>query len=256
MLELVEELVRNGHHLQHFVRELARYFRNLLVSKITGVDNKLVAASRQERERLAAIAERFSEQDLTRYLQLTLDLFGDLQSSLQPRLHIELGLIRLVEAGRLVSIEEALAGVGGAAPRSPAPASGGSRTPAPASVPPAGLRERLAATLREQNQKFTADAVSQSEVVEADGELRITAPEEFRMALRDRDIEAALKAIGERRKVRIVFTSSQPQVSPAPRPAGAAEDETMQRALANPEVQRFREAFPDAVVRVARNLKE
>jgi len=30
-----------------------------------------------------------------------------MQFSLQPRLHFELGLIRLVEAGRLISIEEA-----------------------------------------------------------------------------------------------------------------------------------------------------
>jgi hypothetical protein len=30
----------------------------------------------------------------------------------------------------------------------------------------------------------------------------------------------------------------------------------MRRALAHPEVQRFREAFPDAEVRVARNLKQ
>jgi DNA polymerase-3 subunit gamma/tau len=256
MLEIVEELVRNGHHLQHFVRELARYFRNLLVSKIGGVDNKLVAASRQERERLAAIAARFSQQDLTRYLQLTLDLFKDLQTSLQQRLHLELGLIRLVEAGKLVSIEEALAGAAGSAPprATPAPASGGVR-PAP---PPAaaGLRERLAASLREQNQKFTADAIAQSEIVESDGELRITAPEEFRMALRERDIDAGLKTLGERRKVKIAFTSAAPQSSPVPKPTAAAEDEAMQRALADPEVQRFREAFPGSVVRVARNLKE
>src|SRR5216684_2833795 len=32
MLDLVGELERNGHNLQHFSRELARYFRNLLVA--------------------------------------------------------------------------------------------------------------------------------------------------------------------------------------------------------------------------------
>ena len=52
--------------------------------------------------------QQFSEEDLTRYLQLTLDLFRDLQSSLQPRLHLEMGLLRLVHAGRLQPIEEAL----------------------------------------------------------------------------------------------------------------------------------------------------
>ena len=36
MLEMVAELERNGRSLQHFARELARYFRNLLVAKIAG----------------------------------------------------------------------------------------------------------------------------------------------------------------------------------------------------------------------------
>src|SRR3954466_7109874 len=36
MLDVVMELERNGHNLQHFCRELARYIRNLLVAKIAG----------------------------------------------------------------------------------------------------------------------------------------------------------------------------------------------------------------------------
>ena len=39
MLEVVEELERNGQNLQHFCRELARYFRNLLVARIAGKPN-------------------------------------------------------------------------------------------------------------------------------------------------------------------------------------------------------------------------
>ena len=112
MLEVVNELERNGQNLQHFSRELARYFRNLLVARIAGEETRLIAASSAERQRLAQIAAQFSEEDLTRYLQLSLDIFRDLQFSLQPRFHLELGLLRMVQAGRLVSIEEALAGLG------------------------------------------------------------------------------------------------------------------------------------------------
>ena len=124
MLQVVDELERNGHNLQHFSRELARYFRNLLVSKVAAEDPRLIAASPAEREKLAQIAARFSEEDLTRYLQLTLDLFKDLQTSLQPRFHLEIGMVRLVHAGRLTTIEQALASVGGP-----------SGQPQPASVP-------------------------------------------------------------------------------------------------------------------------
>src|SRR5277367_2324661 len=51
MLEVVAELEANGRSLQHFARELARYFRNVLVVKIAGSTDtaRLVAASPNER---------------------------------------------------------------------------------------------------------------------------------------------------------------------------------------------------------------
>jgi DNA polymerase-3 subunit gamma/tau len=134
MLEVAAELEANGRSLQHFARELARYFRNLLVIKIAGGVTKLVAASPNEQSRLAETAAQFGEEDLTRYLQLTLDLFRDLQSSLQPRLHLEIGLIRMVYAGKLLPIEEALAEAGG----SPAPRGSGSASIASPSTGPVG----------------------------------------------------------------------------------------------------------------------
>ncbi len=112
MLDLVDELERNGQNLQHFSRELSRFFRNLLVAKIAGEDTRLIAASTRERTEITRLALGFSEEDLTRYLQLSLDLYRDLQFSLQPRFHLEIGLLRLVHAGRLVSLEKALAGLG------------------------------------------------------------------------------------------------------------------------------------------------
>ncbi len=131
MLDLVMELERNGRNLQHFCRELARYFRNLLVAKVAGANTRLVAASEREQARLAEIAASFSEEDLTRYLALTLDLFKDMQFSLQPRLHLEIGLLRLIQAGRLVPIEEALASLGG-----------GGESCAPKTLATAGARSR------------------------------------------------------------------------------------------------------------------
>ena len=136
MLEVVDELERNGRNLQHFARELARYFRNLLVARITGGESaRLIAASPAHREKLATIARQFSEEDLTRYLQLTLDLFKDLQSSLQPRFHLEMGLVRLVQAGKLLPIEQALQQLSDGAPSAttgrPAPPAGAPRQSAP-----------------------------------------------------------------------------------------------------------------------------
>jgi DNA polymerase III subunit gamma/tau len=111
MLEVVNELERNGQNLQHFSRELARYFRNLLVAKIAGGDTRLIAASAGERQRLAEMAAQFSEEDLTRYLQLSLDLFRDLQFSLQPRFHLELGCCAWCRRGGWFRSRRHLAGL-------------------------------------------------------------------------------------------------------------------------------------------------
>ena len=81
--------------------------------KWPGANTRLIAASAREQENLARDQPADSrEEDLTRYLQLTLDLFKDLQFSLQPRLHLEIGLLRMIHAGRLLPIEEALADLG------------------------------------------------------------------------------------------------------------------------------------------------
>ncbi len=122
MLALVDELERNGGSPQHFSRELSRYVRNLLVTKIAGGDSRLVTASAAEKLELARIAAIFGEEDLTRYLQLSLDLFRDLQFSMQPRFHLEIGLLKMIQAGKLVPIEEALASFRGGESRDVPPA--------------------------------------------------------------------------------------------------------------------------------------
>jgi DNA polymerase-3 subunit gamma/tau len=278
MLDLVMELERNGRNLQHFCRELARYFRNLLVVKVAGANTRLIAASGPEQERLAAVAGGFSEEDLTRYLQITLDLFKDMQSSLQPRLHLEVGLLRLIQAGKLVPIEEALASLtgagGGSAPPRPAPpkkpvpvpqAPPASRmspvpNPQPAVVrhdPPVAPGEwgvRLHAALLDARMQFTADAIEHSQVVEQGGELHFTAPVEFKLAMNEKDIlKIVQKVAGRPMRVRITF--GEPDLSEVVKPK-PQQDDVSERALSHPEVKRFQELFPDAQVRVVRNLKE
>ncbi len=141
MLQIVDDLERNGLNLQHFSRELARYFRNLLVAKISGQETRLIAASPNERKGLADAAAGFSEDELTRYLQLALDLFKDLQYSLQPRFHLEIGLLKMVQAGRLIEIEQALADMGTAPvaslPIASIPAASIPAAPAPIAKKPA-----------------------------------------------------------------------------------------------------------------------
>ena len=71
-LELVHRLINDGQNLNHFCREAIRHFRNLLVARVSGADSQLIAAPADERPRLAAQAERFNEEDLTRFFQILL----------------------------------------------------------------------------------------------------------------------------------------------------------------------------------------
>jgi len=277
MLDVVLELERNGRNLQHFCRELARYFRNLLVAKVAGANTRLIAATSAEQERLVQIAGGFSEEDLTRYLQLTLELFKDLQFSLQPRFHVEIGLLRLVQAGKLQPIEEALAALGGgggsvpiakpapvkkpvthAPPASHATAASTLPTVASAAPPAQGSwGERLHTALLEAEKLFTADAIEHSEITESNGELHFVTPDEFQLAMNEkRVLEDAVKKIAGR-PLRIKITFGTPNATTASQTERKQPvDDASQRALAHPEVQRFQEMFPDAQVRTVRNLKE
>jgi DNA polymerase-3 subunit gamma/tau len=272
MLEVVDELERNGHNLQHFSRELARYFRNLLVERISGADTRLVAASAAERLKLAEIAAQFSEEDLSRYLQLSLDLFRDLQFSLQPRFHLEIGLIRLVQAGRLLPIEEALAQLGGAGPRPapkavppapPPPRTGPSpfdldRTKKTAAAPaPSGdSRERLHSYLQEKGLTHLADAVENARITFSGADLNVTAPKSYALYFNDRAIaDAAREVFGRPLRMKFTADDAGEPAAPLPPAAGKNEGEVTARALANPEVRRFREVF-GGEVRKVRNLKE
>ena len=126
MLEIVDQLHREGRHLQNFSGELVRYFRNLLVMKVSGEDTRLIAAGAGDRKRMASYLECFSQEDLTRYLQLSLDLYRDLQQAVQSRFRLEVGLLKLVHAGRLTPIEKVLAEWGGGSPGGSFPGAGGS----------------------------------------------------------------------------------------------------------------------------------
>jgi DNA polymerase III subunit gamma/tau len=293
MLEVVDELERNGHNLQHFSRELARYFRNLLVARIAGADTRLVAASAAQRQKMTEIAGGFSEEDLTRYLQLSLDIFKDLQYSLQPRFHLEIGLVRLVQAGKLLPIEEALAQLGGAGapparpsaapvpapqpaarrtgpspfeqdrarkaaqPEAP-PARGAEQNRSAAGSPPSDARSALHAHLSATGHAHLADAVEHSQVTVTSNDLNIATAKSYKLYFTDPALAAAVREVfGKPLRLNITVTADEAApAAPLAATAPAREDEARERALANPEVQRFQEVFPGARVYKVRNLKE
>ncbi len=112
VLKLLGELATEGYELAHFCAELTRTVRNVMVAKSCGAESPLVQVASEERGRLAELAKLFGEEDLARFFNLLLRTESEMRYSLQPRFHLELGLMKLVYARRLASLEGLLAQLG------------------------------------------------------------------------------------------------------------------------------------------------
>ena len=159
LMEQLSLLLNAGHSPSSLARQMVRYLRNCLMAKLGGEQTELLQISGDERARATRTAMLFSEEELTRNLQIVLRTFDDLNYRQEQRFHLELGLLKLIHAQRLLPLEELLSGVtagggfkagGGAsapisrqvsapisAPRSTArPAAAPAAPTAPAAAPP------------------------------------------------------------------------------------------------------------------------
>ncbi len=119
LMEQLNTLLNAGHSPLSLARQMVRYLRNTLMAKLGGEQTQLLEISADERARAVRTALLFSEEELTRNLQIVLRTFDDLNYRQEQRFHLELGLLKLIHAQRLLPIEELLSGVaGGASTRS------------------------------------------------------------------------------------------------------------------------------------------
>ena len=143
-LALVHSFQKEGRNLQHFCREAIRHMRNLLVARVCGPDSDLIAATPDQRPALAAAANQFTEEDLTRFFQILLQTDDDLRRKPDPRVHLEMGLLRLINASRLAPLEELMAELR-SGPASASGATAGTFRAGAASAPAAAPRSDFAA---------------------------------------------------------------------------------------------------------------
>jgi len=282
VLELSHRLATAGQDAIAFCREAIWHFRNLLLIRACGSDSPLIEATADERPRLEQQAARFSEEDLTRLLQILLNTQAGLRRHPEPQVYLELGLLRMVNAGRLASLEEALAELRrvspAPAPADPAPSeSGGTQgssrsassnptraanptasAASPASSDPlAALRDHLAS-----QQKFLASLVEQATRWELAGdELRLFFPAEHRTLaemLQAREPAEKLRRVASEvlgRPVRVCVTleSIRPVVAQAAfpqKPAPDAGGELPAMFQQNPAVRSLLERFGGRIASV------
>ncbi len=140
VFDLAGRFVEAGYDLRSVCRELARLVRDLMVLK---VDPRRISdpeiALDAERDRLQALVDRFSREDLLRGFDVLSRAEFDIRNATQPRYHFEMAMLRWIHLRALVPLTDLLGGAGRLEPAPPPPAPAG-RRPGPAGSPPQRAR--------------------------------------------------------------------------------------------------------------------
>ena len=131
------------------------------------------------------------------------------------------------------------------------------------------MREKLVLALRKDGDEFTADAIEHSLVTVAGNQVEIRAPVDFELSLQMAlsHVESlAARLLGATVRVKLGNAlddneSMQAQPTQVETAANGSADpepkgEAAERALTDPEVAKFRAAFPDGNIREVRDLRE
>ena len=158
MLQLVERIVREGYDVQEFLSGLAEHLRNLLVA-VTMQEPSLIAATEVLRERYVKQAASFAEPDLLRLLMIASDTQDAVKGSTQPRLKLEMALLKMVSLARAGDLQEIIEKV----KRLEAGAAGSesTRLSDAASSKPEDDREEEAAAAPSSEKRYAHDSAAQ-----------------------------------------------------------------------------------------------
>jgi len=117
VFELAEQAVESGYELRNVLRELGRLARDLLVITIDASRlNDPEIAAEGEQERLREVAALFSQEDLLRAFDILTKGESEIRSSMQPRFHLEMTLLRWIHLRKLVPLSDLIDGLEPGAP--------------------------------------------------------------------------------------------------------------------------------------------
>ncbi len=153
-LGVVERLAQQGFDLPHVARDVLSHLRNLVVAKVCAGSSpggtpevgpslrELLDLADEEIGEISALAARAETDDLSRLFQGFSRAFDDIVKSGQPRMALEMALVRLARRPPLLPLDELLSRVGdlerrlggGAPPSGPVPRGGGGGRGTPAAV--------------------------------------------------------------------------------------------------------------------------
>ena len=118
VFQLADRAVESGYELRTVLRELGRLVRDLLVISIdpSRLSDPEIAAE-GEQDQLKEVAALFSHEDLMRAFDVLTKGEEEIRSSMQPRFHLEMTLLRWIHLRKLVPLSDLIEGLDRGTPR-------------------------------------------------------------------------------------------------------------------------------------------
>jgi DNA polymerase-3 subunit gamma/tau len=266
LLDLVEKLSEYGADSRNFVRELILHFREILLVKLAPDSSVLLdPIVPEERERLAPLAEGFSEDDLLRTLEVLTRTEGELRTVTDPRVSLELALLKLAQMRRLMPfarlverVEHLVAGL--PPPTQEAPATRATTRAAASTPVPAGASadraprdeaSRILAAMLADARPSLAGPLRGAQATLAGDTLTLDVAADLR-AMAEAHAEdyhaMAIKAVG--RRVKVKFAGAPGVEHDAEGAPSAPEKRQTELPTPSPQVQEILDMFNGKIVGV------
>ncbi len=106
LLQLIDDLYNQGHDLKRFYQDLTQYVRHLLLAGLHPEARHLAAVADSEWDELVRLARQWPPAHLQNLLSVLLQGEEDLKRAPQPRLALEILLLRLIHLEPVVALSE------------------------------------------------------------------------------------------------------------------------------------------------------
>jgi len=104
-MEIVDDMSKNGKDLQVFIKDYIDYLRNLMLMKVSPNLDTLIDLSKENIDKMVVQTEKVELNSIIRWIQSLSELESEMKWSSQPRVLLEMGLIKLMKSQLDQSVE-------------------------------------------------------------------------------------------------------------------------------------------------------
>jgi len=116
ILSSIYGLVETGVDMRVLAKDLIKFFRDLLVAKVSSAPGNVLDLGEEELRAVRDLAARVSEEHLTLILSELIKMEADVRNSFSPRVALEMSLMKISFLSTFRTVNEAIASLAGAEP--------------------------------------------------------------------------------------------------------------------------------------------